>query len=259
MAYGTTVSWSPTGRRSSPKRMLSSQKVCSCLLLFPPSSYYSHSQTMLSPFLIAPCLPAFSQVLSGLWDENEADAVVNPRQFYNLFKEAVPYFSGYRWEYRWCFCLPQGQLHLPMRHFCASDVIGVQRQCIEIAACNSDRKKTYLCISVFNPVNRMHKSSSGSYWTSCTQKSTAGPSLDEQGRSPNRNMPDLGVYVYVETIKSLKLSRRSSVHILFSLSSCHLFSSLRISEEAAAMWKKHLERDDSKIVGEDSHPVLSVF
>lgn len=40
--------------------------------------------------------PAFSQVLSGLWDVNEGDVVVNPRQFYNIFKEAVPYFSGYR-------------------------------------------------------------------------------------------------------------------------------------------------------------------
>lgn len=45
-----------------------------------------------------PCLPvpAFSHVLSGLWDANEEDTVVNPRQFYNIFKEAVPYFSGYR-------------------------------------------------------------------------------------------------------------------------------------------------------------------
>ena len=32
----------------------------------------------------------------------------------------------------------------------------------------------------------------------------------------------------------------------------HLLSSPRISEEAAAMWKKHLERDDSRIVGEES-------
>lgn len=43
--------------------------------------------------------PAFSQVLSGLWDANEGDTVINPRQFYNIFKDAVPYFSGYRWEY----------------------------------------------------------------------------------------------------------------------------------------------------------------
>uniref|UniRef100_A0A671URI1 ubiquitinyl hydrolase 1 n=1 Tax=Sparus aurata TaxID=8175 RepID=A0A671URI1_SPAAU len=38
---------------------------------------------------------AFSQVLLGLWNENEGETVVNPRQFYNFFKEAVPYFSGY--------------------------------------------------------------------------------------------------------------------------------------------------------------------
>ncbi|XP_029689979.1 ubiquitin carboxyl-terminal hydrolase 21 [Takifugu rubripes] len=38
---------------------------------------------------------AFSQVLTGLWEEAEAVSVVNPRQFYNVFKEAVPYFSGY--------------------------------------------------------------------------------------------------------------------------------------------------------------------
>lgn len=48
--------------------------------------------------VIATCypVPAFSQVLLGLWDENEGDTAINPRQFYNLFKEAVPYFSGYR-------------------------------------------------------------------------------------------------------------------------------------------------------------------
>uniref|UniRef100_A0A3Q2PZA6 ubiquitinyl hydrolase 1 n=1 Tax=Fundulus heteroclitus TaxID=8078 RepID=A0A3Q2PZA6_FUNHE len=40
-------------------------------------------------------LMEFSQVLSGLWDVREGDAVVNPRQFYSVFKEAVPYFSGY--------------------------------------------------------------------------------------------------------------------------------------------------------------------
>lgn len=48
--------------------------------------------------LIAPCppVPAFCQVLSGLWDVNEGNTVVNPQRFYNIFKEAVPYFSGYR-------------------------------------------------------------------------------------------------------------------------------------------------------------------
>ena len=37
-----------------------------------------------------------------------------------------------------------------------------------------------------------------------------------------------------------------------SLSSPPLISWIRISEEAAAMWKKHLERDDSRVVGEES-------
>lgn len=41
-------------------------------------------------------LPGFSQVLSGLWDVREGDTVVNPRQFYSVFKAAVPYFNGYR-------------------------------------------------------------------------------------------------------------------------------------------------------------------
>lgn len=60
-------------------------------------------------------MPAFSKVLSGLWDVNEGDKVVNPRQFYNVFTEAVPYFSGYRWGYgfffvgvAFCFAFPQG-------------------------------------------------------------------------------------------------------------------------------------------------------
>ncbi|XP_051913210.1 ubiquitin carboxyl-terminal hydrolase 21 isoform X2 [Hippocampus zosterae] len=38
---------------------------------------------------------AFAQVLSGLWDSKEEDTVVNPRQFYNIFRDTVPYFSGY--------------------------------------------------------------------------------------------------------------------------------------------------------------------
>ncbi|MEQ2250950.1 hypothetical protein ILYODFUR_006133 [Ilyodon furcidens] len=43
----------------------------------------------------AKLMDTFSQVLSGLWDVREEDNVVNPRQFYSIFKEAVPYFSGY--------------------------------------------------------------------------------------------------------------------------------------------------------------------
>lgn len=46
-----------------------------------------------SPYVPA---PAFSQVLTGLWDENEMESAINPRQLYSVFKEAVPYFSGYR-------------------------------------------------------------------------------------------------------------------------------------------------------------------
>ncbi|KAK5605802.1 hypothetical protein CRENBAI_005625 [Crenichthys baileyi] len=43
----------------------------------------------------AKLMDTFSQVLSGLWDVRDEDNVVNPRQFYSIFKEAVPYFSGY--------------------------------------------------------------------------------------------------------------------------------------------------------------------
>lgn len=43
----------------------------------------------------AKLMDTFSQVLSDLWDVREGDAVVNPRQFYSVFKAAVPYFSGY--------------------------------------------------------------------------------------------------------------------------------------------------------------------
>ncbi|XP_028850078.1 ubiquitin carboxyl-terminal hydrolase 21 [Denticeps clupeoides] len=38
---------------------------------------------------------AFTQVLMGLWDVKSRDAVVSPSRFYRIFKEAVPYFSGY--------------------------------------------------------------------------------------------------------------------------------------------------------------------
>lgn len=99
VAYGTTASSSPTGQRSSPRRTLSSWRVCSSLLdvlSFPCPSilFLPFSHCTLSVLV-----PAFSQVLSGLWDVNEGDTVVNPRQFYSIFKEAVPHFSGYRWEY----------------------------------------------------------------------------------------------------------------------------------------------------------------
>lgn len=43
----------------------------------------------------AKLMEAFTKVLSGLWDLNNDDTVVNPKQFYNIFKESVPYFSGY--------------------------------------------------------------------------------------------------------------------------------------------------------------------
>uniref|UniRef100_A0A3Q4HUD0 ubiquitinyl hydrolase 1 n=1 Tax=Neolamprologus brichardi TaxID=32507 RepID=A0A3Q4HUD0_NEOBR len=57
------------------------------------------SQSVLYTSLMGLLLVAdneFSKVLSGLWDVNEGDKVVNPRQFYNVFTEAVPYFSGYQ-------------------------------------------------------------------------------------------------------------------------------------------------------------------
>ncbi|KAI4901517.1 hypothetical protein NFI96_033434, partial [Prochilodus magdalenae] len=37
----------------------------------------------------------FTKVLEGLWDVNGGDTTVNPGKFYRVFKEAVPYFSGY--------------------------------------------------------------------------------------------------------------------------------------------------------------------
>lgn len=63
-------------------------------------------------------------------------------------------------------------------------------------------RNNYVCIStkldknlysVFNPVNRMHRSSSGSFWISCTLKSTADHMFAEQGRSQSKSTPDLGV------------------------------------------------------------------
>uniref|UniRef100_A0A3B3ZLB5 ubiquitinyl hydrolase 1 n=1 Tax=Periophthalmus magnuspinnatus TaxID=409849 RepID=A0A3B3ZLB5_9GOBI len=41
-------------------------------------------------------LMEFAKVLSGVWDVNSDDRAVNPKQFYNIFKDAVPYFSGYQ-------------------------------------------------------------------------------------------------------------------------------------------------------------------
>ncbi|KAI4823489.1 hypothetical protein KUCAC02_012072 [Chaenocephalus aceratus] len=101
-------------------------------------------------------MEAFSQVLSGLWDVNEGDRVVNPRQFTTFLKTR--------------------------------------------------------CLTSVDTVNRMHRSSSGSYWTSCTEINRR-PYVRRTGKEPEQT-----------------------------------FARFRISEEAAAMWKKHLERDDSRIV-----------
>lgn len=96
VAYEATACSDLTSTRSSPQRKLNSWKVhflsflLSSLCLLP---------VRFSRFLLVsvfPAIPAFSKVLSGLWDVNEGDKVVNPRQFYNVFTEAVPYFNGYR-------------------------------------------------------------------------------------------------------------------------------------------------------------------
>uniref|UniRef100_A0A3Q3ESL4 ubiquitinyl hydrolase 1 n=1 Tax=Labrus bergylta TaxID=56723 RepID=A0A3Q3ESL4_9LABR len=98
----------------------------------------------------AKLMEAFSQVLSGLWDVNDGNTV-NPRQFYSIFKEAVPYFSGYQQD--------------------AQEFL------------------RFLLDKLHTEINRR-------------------PYVRRTGKDPEQ----------------------------------------RISEEAAAMWKKHLERDDSRIV-----------
>lgn len=59
-------------------------------------------------------------------------------------------------------------------------------------------------------------------------------------------MPDFGASVCV---------CRGKKYLVFARELTLLFSGFlrRISEEAAAMWKKHLERDDSVIVGEEGY------
>lgn len=39
----------------------------------------------------------FSKVLAGLWECDGGETTVNPGKFYHVFKESVPYFSGYRY------------------------------------------------------------------------------------------------------------------------------------------------------------------
>lgn len=59
------------------------------------------------------------------------------------------------------------------------------------------------------------------------------------------------IYIYI----SLIFCYPSYDHFVLSLSFISDFSG-RISEEAAAMWKKHVERDDSRIVGKESNLVV---
>ncbi|XP_034028420.1 ubiquitin carboxyl-terminal hydrolase 21-like [Thalassophryne amazonica] len=105
----------------------------------------------------AKLMDAFHQVLSGLWDVNGSGTVVNPRQFYSVFKEVVPYFSGYSQQ-------------------------------------DAQEFLRFLLDKLHTEINRR-------------------PYVRRTGKEPEQK--------YVK---------------------------FRIAEEAAAMWKKHLERDDSKIV-----------
>lgn len=71
-------------------------------------------------------------------------------------------------------------------------------------------------------------------------------------------MLELGECVYVEericeTLMSLHMSTVSFVPLTPLLSPC------RLSEEAVSMWKKHLERDDSRIVGKQRNPVTIIY
>uniref|UniRef100_A0AAV2LYU9 Ubiquitin carboxyl-terminal hydrolase n=1 Tax=Knipowitschia caucasica TaxID=637954 RepID=A0AAV2LYU9_KNICA len=104
----------------------------------------------------AKLLEAFTKVLSSLWDVNGDDRAVNPKQFYNVFKEAVPYFSGYS-----------------------------QQDAQEFLRFLLDKLHT------------------------------------EINRRP-----------YVQRVKEPEQK----------------FARFRLSEEATSMWKRHLERDDSRIV-----------
>lgn len=128
---------------------------------------------------VAPSVPApaFSQVLTGLWDENEMESAINPRQLYSVFKEAVPYFSGYRWEELW------NRVRTIAQIFYQSRTWQLERQLVLY----TNKLKLF-----FYPVNRMHRSSSGSYWTNCTWRSTAGPTFAARWRSLNKNTPDSG-------------------------------------------------------------------
>ncbi|XP_062314466.1 ubiquitin carboxyl-terminal hydrolase 21 isoform X1 [Osmerus eperlanus] len=102
-------------------------------------------------------MEAFSKVLAGLWDINGGDTVVNPGRFYTLFKDAVPYFSGYS-----------------------------QQDAQEFLRFLLDRLHT--------EINRR-------------------PYVRRNGLEPEQK-----------------------------------YAKIRMEEEASAMWKRHLERDDSRIV-----------
>ncbi|KAM9785613.1 ubiquitin carboxyl-terminal hydrolase 2 [Neosynchiropus ocellatus] len=120
---------------------------------------------------------AFSQVLSGLWSEDDCGADVNPRRFYSLFKEAVPHFSGYR------------SASMP-----ALPPVLVLKSCPGLSQQDAQEFLRFLLDRLHTEVNRR-------------------PYARRAAKEPEQK-----------------------------------FARFRISEESAAMWKKHLEKDDSRIV-----------
>ncbi len=101
-----------------------------------------------------------------------------------------------------------------------------------------------ICISFpTHTVSRMLRSSCGSSWTGFIQKLTIiHPNILQLRKLRTQHTDDSGT-----------LQRERSWKDHMYLESFRVFQSLivscRISEEAFAMWQRHLDRDDSKIVG----------
>ncbi|XP_034167937.2 ubiquitin carboxyl-terminal hydrolase 21 isoform X2 [Pangasianodon hypophthalmus] len=131
----------------------------------------------------------FTKVLEGLWCTDEGKRPVNPERFYCVFKEAMPYFTGYS----------QQDAQEFLRFLLDRLHTEINRRSSHHAATSTSPEPSYTRFRYTNKRSELKEAAA--------------------------------IQPYRHSIPTLTIQTR-------------------ISEEAAAMWKRHVDKDDSIIVGQ---------